>query len=68
MARSCSRPSQQKVGVIFHSLFSMIMEFKECKIISWNVRGAMNRRGQRHVIELFHKYNPKAFIVLEAHT
>ncbi|KAK7263331.1 hypothetical protein RJT34_30919 [Clitoria ternatea] len=34
---------------------------------SWNVRGALNARGQRHARELIHCYQPEIFVVLETH-
>ena len=55
------------VGVPFLRPYIMMMEFKDCNIISWNVRGAVNKRGQRHVRELVWKFSPMVFILLETH-
>ena len=46
----------------------IIMGFEKYNIISWNIRGAVNSKSKRHVKELFHKYKPEVFIVLETHT
>lgn len=43
----------------------MMMDYREWQIILWNMRGVVNKRGQRHVRELVCKHNPDAFIVLE---
>ena len=46
----------------------MMMSFMDCKIISWNIRGAVNPRSKRHVKELVCKYRLEVFIILETHT
>ena len=44
------------------------IEFLNCNIIAWNIKGAINAKGKRHVKELVRKFKPKVFIVLETHT
>lgn len=46
----------------------MMMKFKDCNVIVWNVRGAVNKKGQRHVKELVRKFSPIVFVLLETHT
>ena len=39
----------------------------DLKILSWNIRGAANKVGHRHVKELVHRFHPTVFVVLETH-
>ena len=36
-------------------------------ILSWNIRGAANKVGQRHLKELVKRFHPFVFIILETH-
>ena len=44
------------------------MVFMDCTIMCWNIRGAMNKDGRRHVCELIYRFNPTFFIVMETHS
>ncbi|KAJ1433425.1 Endonuclease/exonuclease/phosphatase superfamily [Sesbania bispinosa] len=37
----------------------------ECKILTWNIRGAMSLVGRRHTRELIHHYRPSIVTILE---
>ena len=43
------------------------MDCPDYNIITWNIRGAMSKKGKRHVKELVRRFQPKVFIVLETH-
>lgn len=43
------------------------MIFHNFKVISWNVRGAANLRGQRFAKELVRQNQPHIFVLLETH-
>ncbi|KAK7243497.1 hypothetical protein RIF29_38295 [Crotalaria pallida] len=50
------------------SFFVSIMNvFDDVKIISWNIRGTINKDGRRYVRELVHNHHPDIFIVMETH-
>lgn len=52
--------------IIYLPLF-FIMEFNNFSILSWNVRGAANTKGKRHVRELIRKYHSSLFVLMETH-
>ena len=39
--------------------------FNDFSVMSWNVKGATNKVGRRHVKNLILKYKPTLFILLE---
>jgi hypothetical protein len=46
----------------------MMNLFKDFSVLSWNVRGAVNRGGKRHCKELVRNYLPTfSFLLLETH-
>ena len=45
-----------------------MIDFKGCRIISWNVRGVVNSIGCKHVRNLVHRYSLIFFIFWETHT
>jgi hypothetical protein len=42
----------------------MMNLFKDFSVLSWNVRGAVNRGGKRHCKELVRNYFPTFFFVV----
>ena len=43
------------------------MEFRDCIVLSWNVRGALSKRGQRHIKDMVRKYKPTIVCLMETH-
>lgn len=44
-----------------------MIEFTNFSMLSWNIRGAHNKRAKRHVKELIKKFQPTIFIIMETH-
>ena len=44
-----------------------MMEFQEFSILSWNIRGALNKRAECQVCELIKKHRSVLFFVFEMH-
>ncbi|KAK7259110.1 hypothetical protein RIF29_24708 [Crotalaria pallida] len=40
---------------------------RDLKILSWNVRGAVNKDGRRYARELISKHKPDCVILMETH-
>ena len=49
------------------NLTSMMMEFSDCSILSWNIRGVISSLGKRHIRSLVMRYNPSFVILLKTH-
>ena len=45
-----------------------MIEFIDFKVLAWNVRGAVNVKGQRHMRDLIKRFHPNVVIVIETHT
>lgn len=49
------------------NMFPMI-GFRDCSILSWNIRSAASDVAKRHIKEYLKHYKPSIVILLETHT
>ena len=66
--RQLSPKGHCSTSILSLLLFIMMMEFKECSIISWNIKGAMSIKNKGNIQNFVSKFIPGIFIVMETHT
>lgn len=64
--QQCKRKVQGFDGLLSFIVVMMI-EFQDFSFLYWNILGAINVAGRRHVRELLKKHNPSIVILVETH-
>lgn len=59
------RPEVCFVG--FTQAYCFLMEFRDCVLLSWNISGALSKKGQCHTRELVRKVKPTVVCLMETH-